>query len=60
MFMDEQGYPVNDNVLYQDNHTEIRLLKNGRNSCTGNYQHAHIRYFFVKDRTDKREIQVEY
>ena len=36
------------------------MLKNGRNSCTGNSKHIHIRYFFVKDRVDKGEIKVEY
>ena len=36
------------------------MLKNGRNSCTGNSRHIHIRHFFVKDRIDKKEIRVEY
>ena len=36
------------------------MLKNGRNSCTGNSRHIHIRYFFVKDRVDKKEVKVEY
>ena len=36
------------------------MLKNGRNSCTGNSRHINIRYFFVKDRIDKKEIRVEY
>ena len=33
---------------------------NGRNSCTGNLRHIHIRYFFVKDRIEKKEMRVEY
>ena len=36
------------------------MLKNGRNSCTGNSRHIHIRYFFVKDRVDKKEVKIEY
>ena len=36
------------------------MLKNGRNSCTGNSRHINIRYFFVKDRVDKGEVRVEY
>ena len=36
------------------------MLKNGRNSCTGNSRHIDIRYFFVKDRVDKGEVKVEY
>jgi len=36
------------------------MEKNGRNSCTGNSRHINIRYFFVKDRIDKKEVKVEY
>ena len=60
MFMAAQGYPVKNNMLYQDNQSTILMLKNGRNSCTGNSRHINIRYFFVKDRIDKKEIKVEY
>jgi hypothetical protein len=59
-FLHEQGYEITDNILYQDNQSTIRMLKNGRNSCTGNSRHIHIRHFFVKDRVDKKEIRVEY
>ena len=60
MFMSAQGYEIVDNTLYQDNQSTILMLKNGRNSCTGNSRHIHIRYFFVKDRVDKGEVKVEY
>jgi hypothetical protein len=60
MFMSMQGYTIKNNVLYQDNQSTILMLKNGRNSCTGNSRHIHIRYFFVKDRVDKKEVRVEY
>ena len=60
LFMSEQGYEIKDNVLYQDNRSMMLMLKNGRNSCTGNSRHIAIRYFFVKDRIDKGELRVEY
>ena len=60
MFMSEQGYKIKDNILYQDNKSTILMLKNGRNSCTGNSRHINVRYFFVKDRIDKGELKVEY
>lgn len=60
MFMEEQGYTIKDNLLYQDNQSTILMLKNGRNSCTVNSRHIDIRYFFVKDRIDKEEVKVEY
>ena len=59
-FMSMQGYTIKNNVLYQDNQSAILMLKNGRNSCTGNSRHIHIRYFFVKDRVDKKEVKIEY
>ena len=37
----------------------MRMEKNGRNSCTGNSRHIHIRYFFVKYIIDKGEMKVE-
>ena len=60
MFLEEQGYGIKNNVVYQDNQSAMLLEKNGRNSCTGNSRHINIRYFFVKDRIDKKEIKVEY
>ena len=60
MFLEEQGYFLTNNIVYQDNQSAIRMERNGRNSCTGNSRHVDIRYFFVKDRIDKDEISVEY
>ena len=58
--MDKQGYPIKDNVIYEDNQIEIRMLKNGRHVCTGNSRHMHIMHFFVEDQVDKGGIWVEY
>ena len=49
-----------NNVIYQDNQITILMERNGRNLCTGNSRHIHIRYFFVNDRIDKGEMRVEY
>ena len=58
--MKEQGYAIKNNVVYQDNQSAIKMKKNGRRSCMGNSRHVMIRYFFVKDRIDKKEITVRY
>ena len=60
MFMGAQGYKIKNNVIYQDNQSTIRMEKNGRNSCTVNSRHIHIRYFFVKDIIYKGYMRVEY
>ena len=54
LFLSEQGYIIKDNILYQDHQNTIHMLKNGRNSRTGNSRHIIIIYFFVKDRIDKK------
>ena len=59
-FMHEQGCTVENITLYQGNQSTILMLKNGRNSCTGNSRIIDIRYFFVKDRIDNTEIRLEY
>ena len=53
-------FDLKNNILYQDNQSEIKMDKNGHNSCTGNFQYINIRYFWVKYSLDKREISVEY
>ena len=60
MFLEEQGYGIENNIVYQDNQSAILLERNGRNSCTGNTRHINIRYFFIKDRIDKKEVKIEY
>ena len=40
-FLNEQGYKIQHNIVYQDNESAIRMEKNGRNSCTGNSRHSH-------------------
>jgi len=59
-FIEAQGQVLKKNVIYQDNQSAMKMEKNGRNSCTWNSRHINIRYFFVKDRHDKKEITIEY
>ena len=58
-FLKHQGYEVKSKVL-QDNQSAMLIEKNGRNSCTGNSRHIDIRYYFVKDRVDKGELEIVY
>ena len=55
-----QGYKIVNNILFQDNESVIKMEVNGRNSCTGNSRHIEIKYFWVKDRVDRKEVQVRY
>ena len=59
-FLEAQGYKIEKNILYQDNKSAILMERNGRNSCTGNSRHINVRYFWIKDRVDNKEVKVEY
>ena len=59
-FLDEQGYKLKSNLTHQDNQSAMKMEVNGRTSCTGNSRHVNIRYFFIKDRVDKGEVDITY
>ena len=56
--MKEQGQDIKVNILYQDNESTVKFLKNGRDSCTGNYCHIDIKHLFFMDRLGKKKLEV--
>ena len=59
-FMEALGYPLEENILLQDNTSAILMEKNGR-SCLGKRnRHMNIRYFAIKDAVDSKDIAIEY
>ena len=60
-FLEAQGYPMyNPTKIYQDNMSAIQLEKNGKASSGQRTRHINIRYFFVTDRVNKKEIEMAY
>ena len=57
-FIEAQGYKVKDNDLYQDNMSTQRMEKNGRKSAGQKSRHINIRYFFIKNRVQKGELNI--
>ena len=60
LFLEEQGYEIEKNVLYQDNKSAILLEKNGKRSSGKRTRAINIRYFFVTDQIEKGLVSVEY
>ena len=60
LFLEEQGYSIEKNVLYQDNKSAILLETNGRKSAGKRSRALNVRYFFVTDQIDKGNLTVEY
>jgi hypothetical protein len=59
-FLEAQGFPVAENIVYQDNLSAMQLEKNGRASSGKRTRHINIRYFFIKDRVANGEIKLEW
>ena len=60
MFIEEQGYKLKSNILAKDNESEIKILKNVRDSCTWNMKHVAIKHFWSTDRIKNGNIGVVY
>ena len=60
LFMEAQGYPIEKNILYQDNQSAILLETNGRSSAGKRSRAINIRYYFVTDQVELGNVQVEY
>ena len=54
-----QGYVMPATVVYQDNQGVLSLLMNNRHSRQRT-RHLNVRYFFIKDRVAKGELQLKY
>ena len=59
-FIEAQGYEVTHNILYQDNKSTILLAQNGRWSSSKRTKHINSRFFLVKDKIDRGELEVEH
>lgn len=58
-FLEAQGFETKPAVVHQDNKSTIVLAEKGK-STTNRTRHINIRYFFVKDRIESKDINVIY
>ena len=59
-FLEEQGRLATATVVYQDNTSSILLEKNGRSSSTKRTKHMNIRYFYVTEQVQNKNIHVTH
>jgi hypothetical protein len=60
LFLEEQGYDINSNILYQDNKSVILLETNGKKSSGKRTRALNIRYFFLTDQVEKGNVTIVY
>ena len=59
-FLIAQGYPVQRNIVYQDNMSTILLENNGRKSSTKRTKHIEMRYFFIHDQVIQEKVLIQH
>ena len=60
LFLEAQDFTANNNILYQDNMSAIKLEKNRRMSSRKKTRHLDIKYYFIRDQIAKTNISMEY
>jgi hypothetical protein len=58
-FMEAQGYNIPPINLPEENMSTIALVKNGK-SNSSRTRHIAIRYFFVLDKVERKDIEIDY
>ena len=59
-FVMAQGYSIEQNIVFQDNQSTMRLQTNGMLSSTRRTKHLKARHFFMTDRIGMGEMEVQY
>jgi hypothetical protein len=59
-FLLSQGNGIIENLLLQDNRSSILLEQNGRALSGKRTRHINIRYFFITDRVNMKEISIDW
>jgi hypothetical protein len=58
LFLEEQGYDINSNILHQDNKSAILLETSGKKSSGKRTRALNIRYFFLTDQVEKGNVTI--
>ena len=60
LFLEAQGYSIDENVVHQDNQSAIPLEKNGKKLSSERTRHLNIRHFVVTDQVEKGDMSIEH
>jgi hypothetical protein len=60
LFIEAQGHQVQKNIVYRDNTSSMKLEMNGKSSSGKRTRHFNIKYFYVTDLIERKEMEIEY
>ena len=59
-FLKEQDYQIEAHIILQDNESAIKLETKGHKSIGQRSRHINMKYFFIKDQVDKKNVDGDY
>ncbi len=59
-FLEDQGYTIQSNIIYQDNMSTLSLAKNGYISSSKRTKHIKAKYFFVRHFYRTGEVDLKF
>ena len=59
LFLEAQGYFIEENIVCQDNQSAIPLEKNGKKLSSKRTRHLNMHYFMVVDQVEKGNVIIE-
>ena len=59
-FIELQGFDIDLNIQYQDNKSTIKLAENGNISSGRRTRQFDIKYFYITDLINRKEVSIEY
>ena len=59
-FIEDLGFTVEHNILYQDNQARIRLETNGPASSSKRTKHIKPKYFLIADNVARGDIEIRH
>ena len=60
LFLEQQGYLIKENTVYQDNMSAILLEKNGKRSAGRRTRALNVKYFMITDQVENDKVKIEY
>lgn len=60
MFLEAQGYIIEESLYYQDNESAMKIELNGWRSTGSKSKHVDIRFYFIADRVKSERIEVHH
>jgi hypothetical protein len=60
LFLQEQGWKVNQNMVMRDNLSSMKLETNGKASSGKRTRHFDIKYFYITDLIERKEVAIQY